>query len=179
MARMSPKLSEFDRNSLLPMAALAVFAIAAGTILLALAFEYLGGYQPCPLCLKQRWAYYAGLPLAAGALIAALYEQRDPAILALTLAGAAFAVNAVFGVYHAGIEWHFWAGPTDCAGGALQTPTGDLLSALKTTRVIRCDQAAWRFLGISFAGYNALISAALATIAFAGVWLGSERRDWT
>lgn len=161
-----------DAHAILPLAALAVFAVALTTLLAALAFEHIGGYEPCPLCLRQRWAYYIGIPLAGMALILSLYERRDPAILALTLCGAAFAVNAVLGGHHAGVEWGWWPGPAGCVGGELSTPTGDLLGELRTTNVVRCDQANWRFLGLSFAGYNALISAALAFAAFAGSWLG-------
>lgn len=164
--------STFDADAVLPLAAAAAFALALATLVAALAFEHIGGYEPCPLCLRQRWAYYIATPFAGMALVLSLYERRDAAILALTLCGAAFAVNAVLGGHHAGVEWGWWEGPADCAGGALAAPSGDLLNSLRETEVVRCDQPNWRFLGISFAGYNALISAALAAIAFAGSWLG-------
>lgn len=157
-----------ERDSILPLAALLVFAGALAAIMTALAFEYIGGYKPCPLCLKQRWAYYAGIPLAGTAVLFALYQKRDPAVLALTLCAAGFATNAALGIYHSGVEWHWWQGPTDCAGGDVDAAVGNLLETLKTERVVRCDDAAWRFLGISFAGYNAVISAGLAIVAFAG-----------
>lgn len=172
MMKPTTKFSAPDPHAMLPLAAAAVFALALGTLIAALAFEHIGGYEPCPLCLRQRWAFYIATPLALMALMLALYEKRDPATLALTLCAAAFAVNAVLGGHHAGVEWGWWPGPDDCAGGALTTPTGNLLSELRTTNVVRCDQPSWRFLGISFAGYNALISAALAAIAFAGSWIG-------
>lgn len=157
-----------ERESILPLAATLVFAGALAAIVTALAFEYIGGYKPCPLCLKQRWAYYMGIPIAAMAILFALYQKRDPAVLALTLCGAGFAVNAALGVYHAGVEWHWWQGPTDCAGGDIGAAVGNLLETLKTERIVRCDEAPWRFLGISFAGYSAVISAGLAIAAFAG-----------
>lgn len=165
-----PKLSfEPDRELILPLAAMLVCAGALGVILGALAFEHIGGYRPCPLCLKQRLAYYAGVPLAGAALVFALYQKRDAAVLALTLVAAGFAVNMVLGIHHAGVEWHWWQGPADCAGGAdIGASVGNLLETLKTEKVVRCDEPEWRFLGISFAGYNALISAGLAIVAFAG-----------
>lgn len=172
---MSPtdtKIPANNLDSILPLAAAAVFLIALGTLVGALAFEHIGGYEPCPLCLRQRWAYYIATPFAGAALLLSLYERRDPAILALTICAAAFAVNAVLGGHHAGVEWGWWPGPADCTGGALNAPSGDLLNSLRETNVVRCDQPSWRFLGISFAGYNALISAAIAVIAFAGSWLG-------
>jgi disulfide bond formation protein DsbB len=74
--------------------------------------------------------------------------------------------NAGLGVYHAGIEWQWWAGPQECSGtGASIGPAGGLAKQLESFSVVRCDEAAWRFLGLSLAGYNALISLALAAIA--------------
>lgn len=163
--------------TILPLAAMLVCAGALGAILVALAFQYIGGYEPCPLCYKQRWAYYFAIPLAGAAAMAALYENRDVPMLALTLCAAGFAVNAVFGGFHAGVEWHLWPGPADCTGGDLTAPAGDLFAKLGETRVVRCDEASWRFLGISFAGYNALISAGLAIVAFAGTWFGRAREQ--
>ena len=169
MVRLPDIPPDFDRNAILPGAAALVFAGALGTIVLALGFQYIGGYEPCPLCYKQRWAYYAGIPLAGAALLFALYQSRQVAILALTFCAAGFLVNAFFGVYHAGVEWHWWEGPAGCAGGAdLSAPVGNLLETIRTETIVRCDEAAWRFLGISMAGYNALICAGLAIVAFAG-----------
>ncbi len=166
-----------DEDNVLPITAFIVCGGALAIILAALAFEHIGGYKPCPLCLKQRWAYYFAVPFTALALPLSLYERRDAAVLALTLVAAVFAVNAVMGAHHAGIEWGFWAGPTDCTGADLTTPGDNLLGALRKTQVVRCDEPSWRFLGISFAGYNALISAGLALVAFAGSWFGWERKD--
>jgi disulfide bond formation protein DsbB len=74
--------------------------------------------------------------------------------------------NAGLGVYHAGVEWKWWAGPQDC-GGALSDlgSAGGLLKRLESIRVVRCDEVAWSFLGLSLAGYNVLISLLLAAIA--------------
>jgi len=165
-----------DEGNMLALAAFLVFIGASGIIVMALGFEHIGGLKPCPLCYKQRWAYYGGIPLAAVASLWAFYEKRDAAVLALTLAGAGFLLNSVFGVFHSGIEWGWWPGPSDCTGGDLSVPGGNLLQSLSQTRVVRCDEASWRFLGISFAGYNALISAGFAMIAFAGSWYG-RRQD--
>jgi disulfide bond formation protein DsbB len=87
------------------------------------------------------------------------------AILALAALG-----NAGLGVYHAGVEWKFWQGPTDCTGeiGNLGS-AGNLLERLDTVKVIRCDEVQWRFLGLSLAGYNVLISLAMAALAGWGI----------
>lgn len=143
-------------------AALLLFAIAI--ILAALGFEHIGGYAPCPLCLQQRYAYYAGIPLLFLALVALAADWKTPSMLLFALVGLAFLANAGLGIYHAGAEWAFWPGPDTCASAPakLSLNAGDLLKPSTSMSVVRCDQAAWRFLGISFAGYNVLISLLLA-----------------
>jgi disulfide bond formation protein DsbB len=135
--------------------------IAAGVILLALGFEFLGGYAPCPLCVMQRYAFYAGIPLTfiAMALIA---ERPRIAAFVFLLVALGFLANAALAAYHAGVEWHFWPGPDTCAGAqALPTNPAELLKGLESARVVRCDEATWRLFGLSFAGWNVLISLAL------------------
>lgn len=150
-------------------AAALVLGIGAATILTALAFEHIGGYLPCPLCVQQRWAYYLGLPVAAGALALAWTGHATPARGLLALVGVAFLANAGLGVFHAGVEWGWWAGPAGCAvGSGLATGTGDLLQSLRQTQLVPCDRAPWTFAGLSFAGWNAVVSAGLAGIAICG-----------
>jgi disulfide bond formation protein DsbB len=132
--------------------------LAAAVILTALGFEHLGGYAPCPLCLMQRYAYYAAIPLLfiAMALVAEMPRIAGLIFFAVALA---FLANAGLGVYHAGVEWKFWPGPATCGTAqALPTNAADLLSGLETTHVPRCDEAAWVFAGLSMAGWNAVVS---------------------
>lgn len=142
--------------------------LAASGILIALAFEHIGGYVPCPLCLEQRYAYYAGVPLLFLALVALSAGQPRPAAMLFGLVALAFVANAALGVYHAGAEWHFWPGPAECSGSQqLTTTAGNMLEALQHTNVVRCDEAAWRLIGISFAGWNVLASLLI-------VWLSTR-----
>lgn len=132
----------------------------------ALVFEHGFGLLPCKLCLLQRNPYYLAMPLAlAGALVP---RPGFPRLIVAALA-AVFLVSAGLGAYHAGVEWGYFAGPNDCGGGAGTQPggVGDLLRSLETVRVVSCTEAAWRFLGLSLAGWNVLISLALA--AYAGL----------
>lgn len=149
-------------------AAGAVCAIALATLAGAWAFEYVG-YAPCDLCLKQRWAYYAGAPLAATAALVA-WSAAPGARILLWLVALVFAGSAAFGVYHAGVEWGFWPGPTGCSGASLPpiADMNDFLKQLQSARVVRCDEVALRILGLSLAGWNALISSAMATLAAIG-----------
>ena len=152
-------------------AALAVGVIAAATLAGAWYFQLVLGLQPCPLCLEQRYAYYLAVPLAVlVALAAGLHAPRPVLIGGLVLLALAALGNAVLGGYHAGVEWKFWAGPSDCTGpvGNLGS-AGSLLDRLDTVKVVMCDQVQWTFLGLSLAGYNVLISLLMAAIAIRGV----------
>ena len=159
------------------LAALAILVIATATIAGAWFFQLVLDIKPCPLCLEQRYAYYTIIPLAA--LIALLARRGGPRavlLLGLVLLLLAGLGNAVFGAYHAGVEWGFWKGPTDCTGpvGNLGS-AGTLLERLDTVKVIRCDEVQWRFLGLSLAGYNALISLLMAAIAGLGIARSVQR----
>ena len=153
------------------VAALAIAAVAAATLAGAWFFQLVLDIRPCPLCLEQRYAYYLAVPLA---LVVALAAARG-APKSLLLAGFAVLLlaalaNAWLGGYHAGVEWKFWEGPTDCSGPVVDLGSaGTLLQRLDSVKVIRCDEVQWRFLGLSLAGYNVLISLAMAAIAAWGV----------
>jgi disulfide bond formation protein DsbB len=137
----------------------AVLFGAAAVILTALAFEYFGGYAPCPLCLQQRYAYYLAIPLLFVALVLIGADRPGSAAVLFAIVAIAFLANAGLGLYQAGAEWKLWPGPDTCAGTqGIATDAGSLLQDLSRTHVVRCDEAAWRFLGLSFAGWNAVAS---------------------
>jgi disulfide bond formation protein DsbB len=111
----------------------------------------------------QRNPYYLAIPIA----LAAAALPAGAARVALAALAFVFIASAGLGMYHAGVEWGFFAGPSDCGGTPAATPgaIGDFLKQLETARVLSCTEAAWRFLGLSLAGWNAVISLALAAIA--------------
>lgn len=154
---------------------LALF-LAVAAILAALGFEHLGGYAPCPLCLMQRYAYYAGIPLLFLAMALVAEMPRLAAFIFLAVA-LAFLANAGLGVYHAGVEWKFWPGPDTC-GTAQQLPNSpaDLLSGLAQTHVVRCDAPAWTFAGLSMAGWNAIASLAVSLLTLKAAALAAAAR---
>jgi len=139
-----------------------VLAVAAATILAALGYQHLGGYDPCALCLQQRYAYYLGIPATAVALFLLLQGERKVAALVLLAVGVGFALNAALGVYQAGAEWKFWDPPSTCTTVS-ELPTLDAKSLTMERTPALCGVASWRdpVLGLSFAGWNAVISAAL------------------
>ncbi len=148
-------------------AAIAIAVTGAAAIAGAWIFQYGMGLKPCPLCLEQRYAYYFAVPLA---VMVAIGDQAGASRKVLLAALIAIAVgmlwNAALGAYHSGIEWKLWAGPQECSGSLSEIRTGrELVEQLQSINVVRCDEAPWRFLGFSLAGYNALISLLLAAIA--------------
>jgi disulfide bond formation protein DsbB len=165
-ATANPSQARLTANPALT-AALAVTLIAAATLAGAWFFQLVLDIRPCPLCLEQRYAYYMAVPLAALVAFAASRGAPRAVLLAgLVILVLAALANAWLGAYHAGVEWKFWQGPTDCTGpvGNLGS-AGTLLERLDTVKVIRCDEVQWRFFGLSLAGYNVLISLLMAGIA--------------
>jgi len=156
-------------------ALMAIFIVCFLTIIGAFLFQW-AGYAPCPLCLKERWAYYAVIPLS---LIFAGASRGNAGIArwGLLLIALILIANSVLGIYHAGAEWKFWPGPTDCSGpiGNLGS-AGNLLERLDTVKVVRCDEVQFRFLGLSLAGYNVLISLLMAAIALWGFVVAAKRQ---
>jgi disulfide bond formation protein DsbB len=138
---------------------LVIFVVMFAAIAGAWIFEALG-FAPCHLCLLQRWAYYIVVPFS---LVLYLLAPSQPGLVkpGLVLLALVLAGSAVFGAYHSGIEWKWWPGPSTCVGtGAVSSGLPDL-----TKKVVLCDEAALRIFGLSLAGWNAVISAALCALA--------------
>jgi disulfide bond formation protein DsbB len=158
-------------------AALAIALIAAATLAGAWFFQLVLDIRPCPLCLEQRYAYYVTLPLGAVVAVAAARNApRAVLVIGLVILLLAAFGNAWLGAYHAGVEWGLWQGPTDCTGPVGNFGSaGNLLERLDTVKVVRCDEVQWRFLGLSLAGYNVLISLLMAAIAAWGILKSVKR----
>jgi disulfide bond formation protein DsbB len=148
--------------------ALVFLVIAVSSIAGAFIFEAMG-YAPCELCLKERIPYYAAIPLAGLALLFSARGSRRLLHAAFFGLGIIFAASAIAGAYHAGIEWGFWPGPKECSGPLDHARSvDDFLRQLQSVKVARCDAPALRILGLSLAGWNAVVSAGLAALAVAG-----------
>lgn len=153
------------------IAGAAIAFIATDVLVGAWFFQLVLDIRPCPLCLEQRYAYYLAIPLAALIAFGATRQVSRPLLIAgLGALAVIWLANAGLGAYHAGVEWGFWQGPTDCSGPIVDFGnTGNLLDGLNKVKVIRCDEVQWRFLGLSLAGYNVLISLGLAAVATWGI----------
>ncbi len=145
----------------------------AATVGGALLFQHVGGYIPCKLCLEQRTPHYLGIPIAAAAFLSAVL--KGPQWLTrglLALAGVLMLWGAWLGGFHAGVEWGWWPGPTDCGAVSAAPDTGGkgVLDALDSVIPPSCDHAALVIAGLSLAGWNAIICVVLAGVALFGAF---------
>lgn len=156
-----------------PAALVLLLGFASGLLIAgAWWFETAMKLIPCKLCLEQRQPHYAAMVIGFGTLFAKRLPSAPMLVITALLALTGLMLwSTGLGVYHSGVEWGLFAGPNDCAGTAAAAPSGmrDFLKQLNTTRVVSCTEAAWRFLGLSLAGWNAVASAGLAGLAIAGV----------
>ncbi|MBV9572192.1 MAG: disulfide bond formation protein B [Alphaproteobacteria bacterium] len=151
---------------------IALGTLSAALLLGALGFQYLGRLPPCEMCLWQRWPHLAAavLGLVGGWAVSRRVEGHQLAAPLVFVTAMLVGLSGVIGAYHAGVEWHWWAGPSQCTGSGFKY-TGKLDL---NEPVVMCDRAAWRLFGISMAGYNAIIS--LGAAAFALLFLLRNRR---
>ena len=145
-------------------------------------FEYVLGYPPCPLCLDLRMAFYVSVPLAALLWLGASHgASRKVLFLGFLVIALAMLWNTGLSAFHAGVEWKFWPGPTDCSGPINGLgKASNMLNRLLEIRFGRCVEAAWRLCGIALAGYVVLVSAFLAVTAVFGAraaWARPDDRD--
>lgn len=133
-------------------AALFLVAVSSTALLAALGFQYLGGLAPCEMCWWQRYAH-------AAVIVVAILALLRPGKLVFRLALLAMLVSAALGLYHAGVEQHWWQGVTSCASGfAAGAGPGALMEQLRNAPLTRCDAIPWQFLGLSMAAWNAIVS---------------------
>lgn len=144
------------RSDLMP----AAVVLVGGTALLggALAFEYIGGLVPCEMCMWQRWALASALVLATlGLLLRARWL--------MALGALAVLVGAAIAGFHAGVEQKWWEGITACAASPIGGSTADVIGAVLTAPIVRCDAIPWSMLGLSMAGWNFMISSLIGGYA--------------
>ena len=135
-----------------------LLALALPAALLAGAYgsQYFGGLYPCEMCWWQRYAHFAAIPLAALAFAGPAASSRSRAFT--LLAALAIAVSGAIGVYHAGVEAKVFEGFTQCSAMSRTSNTADLLKEITHAPLVRCDEVQFRFLGLTLAGWNAIIS---------------------
>jgi disulfide bond formation protein DsbB len=164
---MSEAVAVSSRQGFSQAAAARLIALLLPAALLAGAFgsQYLGGLYPCEMCWWQRYAHMAALVPALLAFTAPAESGRARTFV--LLAALAIAVSGAIGVYHAGVEAGIFEGFTQCTSTTKGLHGAELLREITHAPLVRCDEVQFRFLGISLAGWNAILSlggAALITI---------------
>jgi disulfide bond formation protein DsbB len=131
----------------------------------AIGSQYIGHLVPCEMCMWQRWPHLAAIGLA---LIAIVLRGNPPASRAFTaLAALAIIVSGGIGVYHAGVEYHWWQGFTACTSTVTGGSAKDIIAQIMAAPIVRCDQPQWTLGGISLAGFNAILSLGFGAIILA------------
>lgn len=151
-----------------------LIALLLPAALLAGAFgsQYFGGLYPCEMCWWQRYAHMAALVPAALAFTAPAASSRSR--LFVLLATLAITVSGAIGFYHAGVELKIFEGFTTCTSTVRGASLEDMLKAIEAAPIVRCDQVQWSFLGISMAGWNAIISLGGAAAILLLQWKGRK-----
>lgn len=159
------------------------FALAASVAMLgaAHAFERFAGFPPCPLCLKQRDAYWLAIAIALVATLWAVLSRSrgTPRVAAFLLFGV-FTAGAIVATFHAGGELHWWELPATCTGSGGVVSIDDMAAALSgaPVRLPACDVVAWKMFDISMAGWNAIISGVLALLSLLASMRKKTTKDW-
>lgn len=136
--------------------------ISAATLASVYASQFIGGLVPCELCLYQRWPWWAALLLCILAMPTIL--STNLRALLVGLAGLSVLVGAGIAVFHVGVEQHWWPGLASCSAAGQNPASFEQMQQMLTQPTASCDEPAWTMLGISMAGYNAILSIVV------GVW---------
>lgn len=148
-----------------------LFAALASAAMLASAHGFQRmGYAPCYLCLKQREVYWAALAVAVVGIALQVSRPvigRWPSKFAIVGLGLIFLFGAGLAGFHAGVEWDWWEGPATCASSGAGRLTLESMNAAleRGVRAPMCDEAPWYVLGLSMAGWNAVVSLVLAILS--------------
>lgn len=164
-----------------PPRSAAAIIVAIGVLTMAAVYfvQYVMLLAPCPLCLEQRMAFYVTIPLAALLWLGASFgASKKVLVLGFIMIVGFMLWNTGLSSYHAGVEWKFWQGPTDCSGPIDKIGSvTNMLNQLQRISLVRCDEAAIRIFGISLSGYDALVSLFLALVAGWGAKSAWPARD--
>ena len=131
------------------------FLISSLMLLSAFYLEYFHNAFPCDLCITQRWFHAL---IISYSLIAIFISKSRFFTNKLILIGLSITwiASSVAGLYHFGIEMNFWKGPDECSSAI--DFSKDTLTYLLNKSPIKCDEIMFKILGLSLAGWNALLS---------------------
>jgi disulfide bond formation protein DsbB len=137
-----------------------VFSILSLSI--AYFIQYVLGHKPCSLCIIERIPYISAIILISLIFILNRYQKIISSLILIF-----FIFGAIVSFYHFGIEQGFFSESLICEltnNNPLNKE--ELLNQLKKAEIVSCKDVAFRFLGLSLATINTIISLALSGIMF-------------
>lgn len=137
-----------------------ILAFSILTLSIAYFIQYVLGHKPCNLCIIERIPYIAAIILISLIFILNRYQKIISSLILIF-----FIFGAVVSFYHFGIEQGFFSESLVCdLGNSQPLNKEELLNQLKKTEIVSCKDVTFRFLGLSLATINTVISLILSGI---------------
>ena len=137
-----------------------ILAFSILSLSIAYFIQYVLGHKPCNLCIIERIPYIAAIILISLIFILNRYQKIISSLILIF-----FIFGAVLSFYHFGIEQGFFSESLVCdLGNSQPLNKEDLLNQLKKTEIVSCKDVTFRFLGLSLATINTVISLILSGI---------------
>ena len=137
-----------------------ILAFSILSLSIAYFIQYVLGHKPCNLCIIERIPYIAAIILISLIFILNRYQKIISSLILIF-----FIFGAVVSFYHFGIEQGFFSESLVCdLGNSQPLKKEDLLKQLKKTEIVSCKDVTFRFLGLSLATINTVISLILSGI---------------
>ena len=137
-----------------------ILAFSILSLSIAYFIQYMLGHKPCNLCIIERIPYIAAIVLISLIFILNRYQKIISSLILIF-----FIFGAVVSFYHFGIEQGFFSESLVCdLGNSQPLNKEDLLNQLKKTEIVSCKDVTFRFLGLSLATINTIISIILSGI---------------
>lgn len=155
-----------------------IFLLSAGALVFALSMQHLAGLQPCELCIWQRWPFVITAVLGlAGLIIAMNHDRLKTASFTVFLSSLTFFAGGGLGFYHAGVEQHWWRSFLSGCRVTLPDDSTSILEFIQNAKAVPCDNVPWDFLGVSMAGWNAVMSLTAGVVCMAAAILLVRRAN--
>ena len=137
-----------------------ILAFSILSLSIAYFIQYVLGHKPCNLCIIERIPYIAAIILISLVFILNRYQKIISSLILIF-----FIFGAVVSFYHFGIEQGFFSESLVCdLGNSRPVNKEELLNQLKKTEIVSCKDVTFRFLGLSLATINTVISLILSGI---------------
>ena len=139
-----------------------ILAFSILSLSIAYFIQYVLGHKPCNLCIIERIPYIAAIILISLIFILNRYQKIISSLILIF-----FIFGAVVSFYHFGIEQGFFSESLVCdLGNSQPINKEELLNQLKKAEIVSCKDVTFRFLGLSLATINTIISIILSGIMF-------------